>query len=74
MQANEAGIESYSTEEYSAFTNSIEADKNLRVVLKKSGGTHFPKKEAPADEPSAISRSGATILAGEQRLRKINGK
>jgi hypothetical protein len=46
--------------------------KNLRVVLKKSGGMHFPGKEVPADELSAFSRPGATIPAGEQRLRKLN--
>jgi hypothetical protein len=49
--------------------------KNLRVVLEKFSSTHVPGKEVPADELSAISRPGATILADERRLlHKINGK
>ena len=61
-------------EEYAALRKSIEVDKNLLAVLKKSSGTHLPGREIPADELAAISRLEEKILADEKRLDEINGK
>jgi two-component system, OmpR family, response regulator len=73
MQAEEKGIDPVLIKEYSVLRKSIEVDKNLLVVLKKSSGTHLAGKETPADELAAISRLEEKILADEQRLREING-
>jgi two-component system OmpR family response regulator len=74
MLAKDKGVDPVLIEEHSALRKSIEVDKNLLVVLKKSSGTHFPDKVIPADELAAISRLEAKILADEQRLREISGK
>ena len=74
MQAKEKGVDPVLIEEHSALRKSIEVDKNLLEVLKKSSGTHFPEKLVPADELAAISRLEAKILADEQRLKEINSK
>jgi CheY-like chemotaxis protein len=74
MQAANAGVDPTLIEEYSALRKSIEVDKNLLAILKKSSGTQFSGKEVPADELAAISRLEAKILADEQRFREINGK
>jgi CheY-like chemotaxis protein len=74
MQAKDKGVDPVLIEEYSALRKSIEVDKNLLVVLKKSSGTHFPGKQVPADELAAISRLEAKIAADELRLREINEK
>jgi CheY-like chemotaxis protein len=73
-RAKDKGVDPVLIEEYSALRKSIEVDKNLLVVLKKSSGTHFPGKEVPADDLAAISRLEAKIVADEQRLREINEK
>jgi len=72
MQAEKKGIDPAIIEEYAALRKSIEVDKNLLVVLKKSSGTHFPGREIPADELEAISRLQAKISADEKRLGEIN--
>jgi two-component system OmpR family response regulator len=74
MQAKDAGVDSSIIEEYAALRKSIEVDKNLLVVLKKSSGTHLPGKEIPADDMASISKLEAKILADEKRLGEINGK
>ena len=74
LQATNAGVDPGLIEEYSALRKSIEVDKNILAVLKKSSGTHFPGKEVPADELAAIRRLEAKILADEQRFCEINGK
>lgn len=74
LQAKDKGVDPAIIEEHSALRKSIEVDKNLLVVLKKSSGTHFPGKEVPADELAAISRLEEKILADEKRLREINEK
>jgi two-component system, OmpR family, response regulator len=73
MQAKDKGVDSSLIEEYAALRKSIEVDKNLLVVLKKSIGTHFPGREVPADDLAAISRLEEKILTDEKRLREING-
>jgi hypothetical protein len=72
MQAKDKGVDPGLIEEYSALRKSIEVDKNLLEVLKKSSGTHFPGREVPADELAAISRLEEKVLADEKRLRVIN--
>jgi CheY-like chemotaxis protein len=74
MQAKDKGVDPLLIEEYAALRKSIEVDKNLLVVLKKSIGTHLPGREVPADDLAAISRLEAKIQADEQRLKEINGK
>jgi CheY-like chemotaxis protein len=74
LQAKDKGVDASLIEEYSALRKSIEVDKNLLVVLKKSSGTHFPGKEIPPDELAALSRLEEKILADEKRLDEINGK
>lgn len=74
MQAKNKGVDPSLIENYSAFRKSIEGDKNLLVILKKSSGTHLPERVVPADELAAISRLEAKILADEQWLYEINGK
>jgi two-component system, OmpR family, response regulator len=74
MQAKDMGVDPLLIEEYAALRKSIEVDKNLLVVLKKSSGTHFPGKEIPPDELAALSRLEEKILADEKRLDEINGK
>ena len=73
-QAKDKGVDPVLIEEYAALRKSIEVDKNLLVVLKKSSGTHFPGREVPADDLAAISRLEAKILADEERFRQINAK
>ena len=72
--AKDKGVDPGLIEEYSALRKSIEVDKNLLMVLKKSSGTHFPGREIPADDLAAIDKLEAKILADEQRLQEINGK
>jgi two-component system, OmpR family, response regulator len=74
LLAKDKGIDPGLIEEYSALRKSIEVDKNLLVVLKKSSGTHVPEKVVPPDELAAISRLEAKIHADEQRLNEIHGK
>ena len=74
MLAKDMGVDPVLIEEYAALRKSIEVDKNLLVVLKKSSGTHLPGKEIPADDLAAISKLEAKILADEERLLQINGK
>ncbi len=74
IQAKDKGVDPMLIEEYAALRKSIEVDKNLLVVLKKSSGTHFPGREVPADDLAAISRLEAKILSDEERFRQINGK
>ena len=69
LQARDKGVDKGPIEEYSALRKGIEADKNLLVGLKKSSGTHIFGKVIPSDEPAAIGRLEAKILAAEQRLR-----
>jgi len=73
-QAKEKGVDPALIEEYAALRKSVEVDKNLLVVLKKSSGTHFAGRDVPADEMEAISRLEAKILTDEKRLAEINAK
>ena len=74
LLAKDAGVDPSLIEEFAALRKSIEVDKNLLAVLKKSSGTHLPGREIAADELAAISRLEAKILADEERFRHINGK
>jgi CheY-like chemotaxis protein len=74
LQAKDKGVDPSLIEEYAALRKSIEVDKNLLVVLKKSSGTHFPGREIPAEDLAAISKLEAKIQVDERRLGEINGK
>jgi CheY-like chemotaxis protein len=73
MEAKDRGVDPSLIEEYGALRKSIEVDKNLLEVLKKSSGTHFPGKEVPADDLAAINRLETKILTDEKRLSEITG-
>ena len=73
MEAKDRGVDPSLIEEYAALRKSIEVDKNLLEVLKKSSGTHFPGKEVPADDLAAINRLETKILTDEKRLSEITG-
>jgi two-component system, OmpR family, response regulator len=74
LQATEKGVDPALIAEYSSLRKSIEVDKNLLVILKKSSGTHLPGREIPADDLAAINKLETKILADEKRLGEINGK
>lgn len=73
MQAKDKGVDPSLISEYSALRKSIEVDKNLLVVLRKSSGTHLPGREIPEDDLAAINRLEAKILADEKRLGELSG-
>jgi two-component system, OmpR family, response regulator len=74
LLAKDHGVDPCLIDEYSALRKSIEVDKNLLAVLKKSSGTHLPGREVPADELAAIGKLEAKILVDEKRLAEIAGK
>jgi hypothetical protein len=74
IQAKVKDVNPGRIEEYSALRKSIEADKNLLVILKKSGRTLLPERVVLTDELAAVGRFGAKTFADEQRLDEINGK
>ena len=74
MLAKGKGVDPSLIDEYSALRKSIEVDKNLLAVLKKSSGTHYPGREVPAEDLAAISKLESKVLTDEKRLSEINGK
>jgi two-component system, OmpR family, response regulator len=72
MVAKDAGLDAGLIEEYSALRKSIEVDKNLLVVLKKSSGMQIPGRVIPPDELAAINKLDTKIHTDEQRLKEIN--
>ena len=62
IQAKDKDVDPGLIEEYSALRKSIEVDKNLLVVLKKSSGTHLPERVILTDELAAIGRLEAKII------------
>lgn len=61
-------------EEYSALRKSIEGDKNLLAILKKTSDTPLPGKANPSDEPAVLTRFEGKILADEKRLKETMRK
>lgn len=73
MQAKDKGVDAGLIAEYSALRKSIEVDKNLLEVLRKSSGIHLAGRDVPADEMAAIRKLEDKIHADERRLGEIAG-
>ncbi len=72
-QARDKGVDPALISEYAALRKSIEVDKNLLAVLRKSSGTHLPGRDIPPDEKAAINRLEEKIVSDEKRLQEIAG-
>jgi hypothetical protein len=72
--AREAGLEADLISEYSALRKSIEVDKNLLAVLKKSSSMNTPGQEVNPEDIRAISQLEEKVRADEQRLSEIHSR
>jgi two-component system, OmpR family, response regulator len=72
--ARDAGMDPALIEEYSNLRKSIEVDKNLLVVLKKSTTMGYPGRDISSEDSVAISQLEAKVQADEARLKEINEK
>jgi two-component system, OmpR family, response regulator len=72
--ARDAGMDPALIEEYARLRKSIEVDKNLLVVLKKSTAMNSPGSGISPEDTASISKLEEKIQADEVRLREINGK
>jgi CheY-like chemotaxis protein len=72
--AKDAGFDPGLIAEYSALKKSIDVDRNLLQVLKKSSGVQFPGREVPPEDLLPIRKLEEKILADEQRLREIDSQ
>jgi two-component system, OmpR family, response regulator len=72
--AKDAGFDPALIEEYSALRKSIEVDKNLLCVLKKSTGMHLVGNTPNPDDIAAVGKLEAKIELDEKRLKEINEK
>jgi two-component system, OmpR family, response regulator len=72
--ARDAGMEPALIEEYARLRKSIEVDKNLLVVLKKSTAMSHPGSTVSSEDAASISQLETKIQADEVRLKEINEK
>jgi CheY-like chemotaxis protein len=72
--AKDAGLDAVIIEEYSALRKSIEVDRNLLCVLKKSTGMHLAVNAATPDDIAAIQKLETKIQVDEKRIKEINEK
>jgi two-component system OmpR family response regulator len=72
MAAKDAGVDAGLIEEYTALRKSIEVDRHLLQVLKKSSGTQFPGHEVSPENLLEIEKLGEKIQLDEKRLQEIN--
>lgn len=72
--AKDAGMDPALIEEYSALRKSIEVDRNLLVVLKRSAAMKRPGEGEDSGDKEAISRLESKIQTDEVRLKEINEK
>jgi DNA-binding response OmpR family regulator len=70
--AKDAGIDAAVIGEYSALRKSIEVDKNLIAVLKKSSGMDLPGRVVSEEDLQAINNLDYKIRKDELRLQEIN--
>jgi two-component system OmpR family response regulator len=70
--AKDAGMGAAIIGEYSALRKSIEVDKNLITVLKKSSGMDIPGRVVPEEDLQAINNLDNKIRKDELRLKEIN--
>jgi two-component system OmpR family response regulator len=74
MVAKDAGIDAKLINEYTALRKSIEVDRHLLQVLKKSQGVQFSGREVPAADLEEIVKLGEKIELDENRLKEINNQ
>ena len=72
--AKDAGLDPALIEEYSALRKSIEVDRNLLEVLKKSTSMSRPGSTASEEDVASMKKLEEKITADEERLREINTK
>jgi two-component system OmpR family response regulator len=72
VAAKDAGVDAGLIEEYTALRKSIEVDRHLLQVLKKSSGTQFPGREVSPENLFEIEKLGEKIQLDEKRLQEIN--
>jgi CheY-like chemotaxis protein len=74
VAAKDAGIDTGLIAEYITLRKSIEVDRHLLQVLKKSSGTQFPGREISQENLLEIEKLGEKIQLDEKRLLEINGQ
>jgi len=72
--ARDAGLDAGLIAEYTALRKSIEVDRHLLQVLKKSHGIQFPGREVPEADLQEIGKLGEKIDQDEKRLKEINSQ
>jgi len=72
--AKDAGLDPALIEEYSALRKSIEVDRNLLEVLRKSTSMSRPGSTASDEDAASMKKLEEKITADEERLREINTK
>jgi two-component system, OmpR family, response regulator len=72
--ARDAGMDPALIEEYSRLRKSIEVDRNLLVVLKKSTAMNRPGSEISSEDAASLRQLEAKIQTDEVRIREINEK
>lgn len=74
-EAKDAGHDTGLVDEYAALRKSIEVDRNLLCVLKKSTGMEQGTScEVHADDVAAVHTLEEKIRTDEQRLKDLSGK
>lgn len=74
LDAKDAGHDAVLVDEYAALRKSIEVDKNLLCVLKKSTGMEQGTCEVRVDDLAAVNTLEEKIRADEQRLKDLSEK
>jgi two-component system OmpR family response regulator len=72
--AKDAGLDPALIDEYSALRKSIEVDKNLLEVLKRSTSMSRPGSAASEEDTAAMNKLESKINSDETRLHEINEK
>jgi CheY-like chemotaxis protein len=72
VAAKDAGVDADLIAEYAALRKSIEVDRHLLQVLKKSSGIQFPGREVSPENMLEIEKLGEKIQLDEKRLQEIN--
>jgi two-component system, OmpR family, response regulator len=70
--ARDAGLDPALIDEYSRLRKSIEVDRNLLAVLKRSTAINRPGSEVPPEDLVSVSELEEKIRCDEIRLKEIN--
>ncbi len=74
IQAQDAGLDAKTVEEYVTLRRNIDVDKNLLSVLKFSSGMDVPGRTIAESDRAAITSLEEKIRTDELRLKEINDK